>query len=635
MSDAQPDLIPGRPEPRRFAATLIITSAVAVAMGVTLRQPALMSANDISRWCTVWSLLERGSYVIDDCPWQIETQDKIQYPPPPRESSPTSEPTPSPETVLPKTDSQPAEAVARSAEAESAAENKTELAQAGAADADTEANSATKTEAETRAGTQPPNKTQTAAAPSSDPNAPGPGRHYYSSKPALLSTVIAGLLYPARKLSGVPLDRVVLQQREPRYGQKRDETGKIIGVLETPEPVKWPSYGYYFKPALIAINILPFGLFLILFARVLDRYATNDWAWFCGLASAAWGTYLLPFSQTLNNHTVAAFAAFFALYQFSRIWDEWEHSGWRFAGAGFFAAFAAATELPAASFLAVIGALLLVRFPKKTLLCFVPAAAIPVAGFVAAQYAAFGEFELPYTEFGNTAYEYDGSLWKTPLELDALNKPELRESYGMYLFHLTLGHHGIFSLTPVFLFSLLGLLRLLRGGGTFLTVWTWLTFLAIAGLGGYYLYDPAAWAAGGPLHEYRLVFWAIPGLLALLALLSGLILLRGGGQPMAAVAWMTAILTVVVVGFYTWSPQARNYGGSTQGLRWVFWLIPFWLFVLPRGLEGGQVRRFSRRLAVLALAISALSVGYAMRNPWSHPWILDLIERMGLYPMLR
>ena len=42
-----------------------------------MRQPTQMGANDISRWCTVWSLLERGSYVIDECPWQVETQDKV------------------------------------------------------------------------------------------------------------------------------------------------------------------------------------------------------------------------------------------------------------------------------------------------------------------------------------------------------------------------------------------------------------------------------------------------------------------------------------------------------------------------------------------------------------------------------
>ena len=40
-----------------------------------------MTANDISRWCTVWSLLERNTYVIDECPWQTDTQDKVEHAP--------------------------------------------------------------------------------------------------------------------------------------------------------------------------------------------------------------------------------------------------------------------------------------------------------------------------------------------------------------------------------------------------------------------------------------------------------------------------------------------------------------------------------------------------------------------------
>ena len=70
-------------------------------------------------------------------------------------------------------------------------------------------------------------------------------------------------------------------------------------------------------------------------------------------------------------------------------------------------------------------------------------------------------------------------------------------------------------------------------------------------------------------------------------------------------------------------------------LRWLFWLIPFWLLLLPKGVEGGEVRSISRRLALVALVISALSVGYAMRNPWSHPWILDALEHLNLYSLTR
>ncbi len=102
-----------------------------------------------------------------------------------------------------------------------------------------------------------------------------------------------------------------------------------------------------------------------------------------------------------------------------------------------------------------------------------------------------------------------------------------------------------------------------------------------------------------------------------------------------AVAWLTAVLAVVLLAFYTGNPLARNYGGSTQGLRWLFWLIPFWLLLLIKGVEGGQDHRAVRALALLALGVSAVSVGYAMRNPWSHPWILDAMEHLGLYPLAR
>ena len=141
-----------------------------------------MTANDISRWCTVWSLLERGTYAIDECPWQIETQDKVQRPP-----------------KMPDGGAGPASAGASTS---------------------------------------------------------------IRASPPLISTVIAGMLYPARRLIGVPLDRVVLQERAERSVQKPDpdHPGRLIGVLETPkEPVKWPAYVLYFNPVLIVLNVIPYA----------------------------------------------------------------------------------------------------------------------------------------------------------------------------------------------------------------------------------------------------------------------------------------------------------------------------------------------------------------------------------------
>ena len=30
-----------------------------------------------------------------------------------------------------------------------------------------------------------------------------------------------------------------------------------------------------------------------------------------------------------------------------------------------------------------------------------------------------------------------------------------------------------------------------------------------------------------------------------------------------------------------------------------------------------------------------LPLGYALRNPWSHPWLLDALEHLNLYPLTR
>jgi hypothetical protein len=495
-----PEQKPGRPDALRFAAPLIIIAASALALGHALRQPSQMGANDISRWCTVWSLLERGSYIIDECPWQADTQDKVFRAP------------------------------------------------------------------------------KGAIAP---PGSQEPVRHYYSSKPALLPTLIAGLLYPVRLATGVPLDLVVLQERAPREVQKPDPSSPygVKGVLETPkEPVRWPVYVFYFKPVIVLLNVIPFGILLVLYARVLDRHAANEWAWLFCLVAAAFGTYLLPFTQTLNNHTVAAFSACFALYQVFWIWDRENPSGWRFAVAGFFAAFATANELPALAFLVLLFGLLLVSYHRRTIRYFLPGAIIPIAAFMATQYAVFGEFKLAYEAFGTDEYLYEGSLWKTPLDLDAFN--DHPEPYAIYFFHMTLGHHGFFSLTPIFFFSALGAVRLLGAGGWF------------------------------PLP-------------------------RRESSAMTVMAWLTIVLTVILLAFYTWNPKARNYGGSTQGLRWLFWLIPFWLLVLPKGVEWGQTRPWFRGIAFAALGISVMSVGYAIRNPWTHPWILDALEHLNLYTLTR
>ena len=534
----------GRSQPRRLAVLFVVITATGIAAGHTLRQPAFMTANDISRWCTVWSLLERGTYAIDECPWQLDTQDKVQHPP-----------------------------------------------EVG---------------------------------------------HFYSSKPALISTVIAGMLYPARRLTGVPLEREVLEPRAERWVQKADpeHPGKFIGVLEKPkDPVKWPAYIFYFKPVLLVLNVIPFALFLIFFARVLDRYAANDWSWFFALFAAAFCTYLLPYTQTLNNHTMGAFAAFFALYHFLRIWDDRAIAGWRFAAAGFFAGLTASNRASRALAARADGrdadgplsASDHAVFPAG-----VDRAAAGAGGGAVCRVRGLEIHPVRVVRLGRIPIR--GEL----LEFAAGPGRLQRASRGVPRLSLPHDLRPPRHLLADADLPVLGLGRArLLGGRRLLSLCILLTLLTIVGLGFYYLRDPKAWEPDGPLFQYAWLLLSIPILFGLLALLSAIPWLRGMDRPMEALAWMTVILTIVIVAFYAWTPKARNYGGMAQGLRWVMWLIPSWLILLPKGVEEGPARGRLRLLALAALAISAASVGYAMRNPWSHPWILDMMEHIGIYPLLR
>ncbi len=85
--------------------------------------------------------------------------------------------------------------------------------------------------------------------------------------------------------------------------------------------------------------------------------------------------------------------------------------------------------------------------------------------------------------------------------------------------------------------------------------------------------------------------------------------------------------------FYTY--MSNNYGGSAQGLRWLFWLFPFWLVLLPLGLEATERSKPLRWASLGCLLLSILSVGYGARQPWSHPWILDALEHLRLYTLKR
>jgi Glycosyltransferase family 87 len=356
--------------------------------------------------------------------------------------------------------------------------------------------------------------------------------HLYSSKPALLPTLLAGEYWLIYQLTGWTL------------GENPYEICRVM---------------------LVTINVLPLILLMILIARLAERFGESDFARVFVVATAAMGTFLTTFSVTLNNHIVGAVCAGVALYTAVRIiCDGRRH--WRyFIIGGLATAFCAANELPALSLLAALGALLLWKSPKQTLLGFCPAVVLIGAAFFGTNYAAHGCLTPPYmhrTEGDNWydfSYEKNGrtidSYWRNPSGID-----RGESSTSTYAFHASVGHHGVFSLTPVWIFSMIGMV-----------VW---------------------------IARFR------------------------DNPNLAWIALLIAAVSIACMGFFFFiESHGRNYGGMTCGFRWLFWLAPLWLFAMLPTVDMMARRCWSQALALVLLAASVFSVTYPLWNPWSHPWL--------------
>ena len=154
-------------------------------------------------------------------------------------------------------------------------------------------------------------------------------------------------------------------------------------------------------------------------------------------------------------------------------------------------------------------------------------------------------------------YRFQGAYWRSGDE-DTIDAGE--PSALLYAFHCTLGHHGLFSLTPIWLLALAGTIYLLVA----------------------------------PKSEMR------------------------------AFAMFVAVASLVVLAFYLSRGQIdRNYGGWTSGLRWMFWFTPMWLLMLLPAADWTNRSRWLKGVALLLLAASIFSAFYASGNPWTHPWLYN------------
>jgi hypothetical protein len=316
-------------------------------------------------------------------------------------------------------------------------------------------------------------------------------------------------------------------------------------------------------------------LMFAIIASFAERFGTTDWGRIFVVAAAACGTFLTTFAVVLNNHVIGAVSAAVALYAFVRIWFDGDTRIRWFALAGLAAAFTAANELPALAFFALMAAILLLASSRAWLLGFLPSAAVVATAFFGTNYWAHDSFRPPYAHRSETdsednwyAYTYtlDGkerkSYWLDPQGIDR-GEP----TKSAYVLHSLIGHHGIFSLTPVWALSVIGL---------------------------------------------------------------GIWLLRGtsGERQLAA---GIAIVSLVVLAFYIGlRPQSdRNYGGMTSGLRWAFWMAPLWLAAVIPAADRLTRSRAAMAVGLTLLAFSVMSASYPTWNPWTQPWIYNWLVHHG------
>ncbi|MBX3422793.1 MAG: hypothetical protein KF752_14665 [Pirellulaceae bacterium] len=434
-------------------------------------------------------------------------------------------------------------------------------------------------------------------------------QHYYSSKPPLLPTVYAGVYWLVRATTGATL------MAQPF----------LVARL-----------------MLVLVNLLPLvGLWWLLISWA--RRAQLDDLRFGALAAfATLGTFLSTFSNTLNNHLPAAVAAGVSLACLLRIIHHADRRRRWFALCGLSTSFLAANEMPALSWLVLVGLILLGVDWRKTLGVYAPSLVPITLAFFATNYWAHGTFRPAYSQRGlgasittlplsesedvsqldvaqlaqalaphnihlspqakigrarrNTQlWELwdESSQWRLALKADLANQTvgiyhwgdwyDFPTSYWVdgkkqgvdigepsrvrYAMHCLVGHHGIFSLTPFWIFSLIGAV----GIG-----WHWLANRQ---------FTPDSF----------LLTVAI------------------------------AMTSIVVLIFYWMRPvDDRNYGGVCSGLRWVFWLYPLWFWLAIAGIKS---TRFTGAwtLIVTMLLVSIFSATYPWKNPWSHPWLMHWI----------
>jgi hypothetical protein len=247
--------------------------------------------------------------------------------------------------------------------------------------------------------------------------------HQYSTKPAVLSTIGAGIYWLVHAVTGWSF---------------RDNPRAATTAVR------------------VALQILPFGLFLLYFWRFsgfwIGDQRARRWIFF----SVALASYLFGYSSKLNNHAPAAFLIFASFYHAHGITHRGLGLG-SWIAAGVFAGLAATLDMGTSPMAAALGLYLLLFSPWRALLLYAPTTLIPLVPWAWINIHLTGS-PLPFYLQGKL-YRDPRTYWRQRKSYDALREPK-----ALYLLHMIFGHHGWLSMSPSLVLAFPGARSMWREG---------------------------------------------------------------------------------------------------------------------------------------------------------------------------
>ncbi|MCM2370070.1 hypothetical protein [Aporhodopirellula aestuarii] len=449
--------------------------------------------------------------------------------------------------------------------------------------------------------------------------------HYYSSKPTLLTTMVAGVYYVVHNATGISM---------------------------TEQPIYMP------RLLLLLINVPVMGLFLVTMMLSIEWSSASDFAKRLAVLASCFATMLTPFAISLNNHLFAAAATSLTLYLYLHVSEKVHDSFggvtyrprfWPWVTAGSAAAFAVACELPALSMFVLWLVLFGVLIPRS-IPGFLVGATVVAVGIFGTNYWAHQSWRTPYAHrgTGDVVAEFE---W---LKDSALTAPEAESALTAELATL-----DVFSAAESIKARTLQsggyeiLAEFAEGGEQRQQQWkvqpqshagsssAW----AVAKWDDWYDYPGSYWRTGkrrgvdlGEASRGIYAFNATLGTYGIFSLTPIWLLMplglmykcANGPRDRRYLASAIALVTVVCFAFYIARPEIdRNYGGVSVCFRWMLWLAPLWIYAIIPELNEMSESRGGRCLAIALLAASVFSVSTSLDSPWQSPWLYRFASFLG------